>query len=244
MKDNDRNVHNNHRKRLRYRYAREGMDNFEDHEILELLLQYPIRNGDTNETAHHLINELGSFGEVFDADIEDITAVKGIGNSSAVFIKLMRELFDYYIEKKNERGNFFRTVSSVAVYCVEQYRNIVEETYSVLLFDMSDRLLGFEQLHDCSYDNWVTIARAVGKHVFSYNANNFILVRNAMDGKITPSREEGRGCLAIKSLFSKFNRSMIEYFIITDNRYMPVYKFVVENYAPDDEGYYVDDNGK
>ena len=206
------------------------MDNFEDHEILELLLQYPIRNGDTNETAHNLINEIGSFSGVFDAEIEEITATKGIGESSAVFLKLVRDLFDYYTVEKNEKGSRFRTVSSAARYSVEQYRNIVEETYSVMLFDMSDRLLGFEALPNCSFHDTNQIKRVVGKYVFAYNASVIILVRNATDGNIIPSDDEMRAYWDIKDFFKGFNRTLIEYFIISHNRYMPVGKYSRERY--------------
>ena len=229
MKNND-NIHSSHRKRLRNRYAREGIDNFEDHEILELLLQYPIRNGDTNETAHNLINEIGSFGGVFDAEIAETTAVKGIGESSAVFLKLVRDMFDYYMVEKNEKGSRFRTVTSAARYCVEQYRNIVEETYSVMLFDMSDRLLGFEALPNCSFHDPNSIRMAVGRLVFAYNANFFILVRNATDGSIVPSDKEIRTYLDLKECFSAFNRKLFEYFIIHRNRYMPVGKYYIDRY--------------
>ncbi len=230
MKSNGNNIHNSHRKRLRNRYAREGIDNFEDHEILELLLQYPIRNGDTNETAHNLINEIGSFGGVFDAEIEEITAAKGIGESSAVFLKLVRDLFDYYTVEKNKKGTRYRTVSSAARYCVEQYRNIVEETYSVMLFDMSDRLLGFEALPNCSFRDTLSIKKTVGKYVFAYNASDIILVRNATDGNLIPSDEEMGAYWNLRDFFGAFNRKLIEYFIISHNRYMPIGKYSIDRY--------------
>lgn len=228
MKDD--NIHKDHRRRLRTRYTREGLDNFEDHEILELLLHYPIKYIDTNELGHKLINGIGSFAEVLDADAEELSAINGIGNREASFLKIIRALCDHYVKEKEEKVTLFKTVQSVAEYCIEQYRGIVEETYSVLLFDVADKLLGFEVLQGCSYRDIDSLGKELGRYVFGYNADSFVLVRNAVDQSITPSKAEMDACLNLAELFGSFNRLLGEYFILSDCRYMPVIKYAREHY--------------
>ena len=53
-------MHENHRDRLKNRFLAEGLDAFEPHNILELLLFYSIPQKDTNEIAHALIERFGS----------------------------------------------------------------------------------------------------------------------------------------------------------------------------------------
>ena len=48
------NVHEGHRQRIRERFLKEGLENFHDHNILELLLFHSIPVKDTNEEAHPL----------------------------------------------------------------------------------------------------------------------------------------------------------------------------------------------
>ena len=50
------NPHKGHRQRVKSRALATGIDSFEDHQILELLLFYAIPMKDTNELAHALIN--------------------------------------------------------------------------------------------------------------------------------------------------------------------------------------------
>lgn len=228
LKRQEFNIHGNHRYRMRVRYAKEGLDNYEDHEILELLLHYPIRNGNTNETAHRLINTLGGFSKVFDADINDIAAVKGVGRSSAIFIKLVRELFDYYVNEKKKKATLFSSMTEVAEYCAERYKDVVDEMYSVMLFDVSGRLLGFERLYDCSFNDPDGIKKKVGYHLFTYNACSFILVRNALDEDVAPSQKETWAFREIMDFFKVFNRTMLEYLIITQDTYMPLCKYYYE----------------
>ena len=49
------NLHEGHRQRLKERFLREGLDHFEPHTVLELLLFYAVPQRDTNELAHRLI---------------------------------------------------------------------------------------------------------------------------------------------------------------------------------------------
>ena len=96
VKQEKKNVHEGHRDRLRQRFLQEGLENFQDHNVLELLLFYSIPRKDTNEEAHNLINRFGSLSGVFDASFEELCEVKGIGENSAALIKIMPELFKKY----------------------------------------------------------------------------------------------------------------------------------------------------
>ena len=55
------NVHVGHRDRMRERFLLAGPDGFADHELLEMLLYGVIPRGNTNEIAHRLLDEFGSF---------------------------------------------------------------------------------------------------------------------------------------------------------------------------------------
>ena len=48
-------IHDGHREKMRRRFLQGGLDNFADHEALELLLFYAIPRRDTNPIAHALI---------------------------------------------------------------------------------------------------------------------------------------------------------------------------------------------
>lgn len=85
----DKNVHAGHRNRVKRRYILGGLDTFEDHQMLELLLFYSISQGDTNVIAHELLDRFGSIDKVFDAPIEELCKVKGVGHQTASLIKLV-----------------------------------------------------------------------------------------------------------------------------------------------------------
>ena len=59
--------HAGHRGRMKKRYLEQGLDGFEDHEALELLLFYALPRVDVNPLAHALLKRFGSFHGVLDA---------------------------------------------------------------------------------------------------------------------------------------------------------------------------------
>lgn len=79
-------MHENHRLRLRRRYQTSGLDDFEDHNILELLLFSSIPRKDTNPIAHRLIDRFGSLRGVFAATEEELCSVEGVGIVTARMI--------------------------------------------------------------------------------------------------------------------------------------------------------------
>ena len=82
-------VHEGHRDRLKKRYLEQGLEGFNEVQMLELLLFYAIPRRDTNELAHRLLEHFGSLEAVFDASVRQLTAVEGIGQNAAILISLM-----------------------------------------------------------------------------------------------------------------------------------------------------------
>ena len=68
-------IHEGHRQRLLRRFLEEGLEHFEPHNKLELLLFYAIPRRDTNEIAHRLLKTFGSFSAVLDAPLEELQKV-------------------------------------------------------------------------------------------------------------------------------------------------------------------------
>ena len=87
-----KNLHAGHRQRVKARYLSEGLDAFEDHQVLELLLFYAVPRKDTNELAHRMIKEFGSLAGLFEADVKDIVRRCGVSEHTAILLTLIPSL--------------------------------------------------------------------------------------------------------------------------------------------------------
>lgn len=74
----NKNPHINHRKRLYALTEKIGIDNLTDIQAMELLLTYVIPRKDTNEIAHALLDEFGTFAGVLEAPISALEKIQGL----------------------------------------------------------------------------------------------------------------------------------------------------------------------
>ena len=72
-------THDGHRARMKARFVRCGLDNFDDHSVLELLLFYAVPRRDVNELAHALLDHFGTLDAVFEARGAEIDRVGKYG---------------------------------------------------------------------------------------------------------------------------------------------------------------------
>ena len=92
-------IHTGHRQRLKERFRKDGLDNFDELYVLELLLFYCIPRADTNPLAHRLLNEFGSLTAVLNATVEELEKIDGIGENN------LRQIFS---EQVHLIADFFR----------------------------------------------------------------------------------------------------------------------------------------
>ena len=69
------------------RLEKEGIDEFEPHEVLEFLLYYVDQRGDKNPVAHDLLERFGSLEDVLAADEHVLRGVGGVGSRGAFWLK-------------------------------------------------------------------------------------------------------------------------------------------------------------
>ncbi len=91
--------HSGHRQRM-YEKLREGK--LLEHERLEALLFNAVPRKNTNELAHRLLATFGTIRGLFDAEMEQLTSVNGVGESVASYLYLIGSFYKNYYETSGE----------------------------------------------------------------------------------------------------------------------------------------------
>ncbi len=214
-------VHNGHRGRLRARFLKHGLNGLEEHTILELLLCYAIPRRDTNELAHALINKFGSFAAVIDAPVEELMQVKGMGENSAVLLKMILPMSGYYLENKSAPGEIIDSTQKAGKYIMPKFfgkRN--EEVYMIALDDKR-KVIRCVQIGDGGIVNAVQIAvKRVVTEVVNANATAVILAHNHPGGVALPSLSDKRISSEIYNTLKMINVQMLDHIIVSDDDFV------------------------
>ena len=147
------NLHEGHRGRLKERFLEQGIDSFEPHNILELLLFYSIPRKDTNEIAHELLKSFGTLKGVFDADFNDLIKVDGIKENSATLLKLIPAIARAYATDKYSSNYVFDTAEKAGEFFLDKYVGEKNEIIYLLLLNNKFEMLDLVKLHEGSVNS-------------------------------------------------------------------------------------------
>ncbi|MBF0455770.1 MAG: DNA repair protein RadC [Magnetococcales bacterium] len=184
-------VHSGHRKRLRQRFFREGLEQFEDHQVLELLLFHAVPRRDTNEMAHLLLKRFGALSAVLEADPKDLASIPGMGESAVAFLALIPPLTRRYLTDSVSREKpTLNDSKKTNTYLTPLMAGRTEEVFYMLCLDNNCRLL-FPALISKGTVNEANIhIRHVVEAALRHKAASVIFAHNHPSGQLNPSRAD------------------------------------------------------
>lgn len=185
----DKNIHAGHRKRLRDKYIRSGIDSLDHHEALEVLIGYSIPRRETNSIAHRLINEFGSLKNVFRADFNELVKIDGVGEMTAALITLCGDIMDISRET-NYDEIILNSYDAVDEFCCNLFKYSTSEKFAVLFLDSSRKLLSYEIVSRGSVNSTEASIMKVLRYVMKHEPSAIILAHNHPSGNLEPSSED------------------------------------------------------
>lgn len=218
---NSGNLHGGHRKRLKDRFLRDGLDGFEKHNMLELLLFYAIPQRDTNPIAHALIKRFGSLSGVFSASVDELCQIDGISEHTAALIKLVPEIYRASLREtlKDER---YDSLNKIGRLLVRYYTGMTVETVYLVLLDNSYRLLDVVKVGEGSVNRVRLETRKLIEYALRPNVSMVVLAHNHPNGNATPSSDDIATTAEIANIFRSINVEFLEHLLVAGDRYEPL----------------------
>ena len=211
-------VHDGHRDRMRERFLMEGADGLADHELLEMLLYGTIPRGNTNEIAHKLLNEFGSFSNLIEAEPHEITKTAGIGEKSAIFLSLLHELVRRYEKEQLEQKPALTSISRALDYCEALLTHCVTERFYVLCLDSRRRIIHTAKVAEGTVGNCFVPPRTVVEKALRYHSTGVVFCHNHPRGSVRPSREDIDLTLQLKSMLDPLGVEVVDHIIVGENQ--------------------------
>ena len=218
------NIHKGHRERLRKRFLESG-ENFENHELLELLLTYSIPRRDTNRTAHILLSRFGSFENILMAELDELTEVEGVGEKTAVMLKLIGELNNRPSKTKRADRTVYDTEDKIGNLLLKKYKGKRREECHMMLFDGKRRMIGFKKLSEGSVNGTRVLVRTAVEYAYKQRACSVLISHNHPGGIACPTDSDMRVTDELRTAFKLMGINFDGHFIVADDDW-----YMIEGY--------------
>ena len=208
------NVHEGHRKRM-YKKLEEG--SYADHEWLEVLLYSVIPRLNTNELAHRLISKCGSLEAVFEASMEELQKIEGVGVKVAAFLVSIGKILPKYARISEERFTEAFTSSAFLPFVKKAYKDIYSEVVELYLLNGERQIIAKRRFSIESIYRVKVSPEEVIKFLASHEASGVVMVHNHPYGQAEPSEKDGQMTKNMQMLCSIHNRLLCDHFIYAPN---------------------------
>lgn len=228
MEKNER-LHEGHRSRLRQRFENEGLRDFQPHEALELLLFYSVPMKDTNELAHRLLDKFGSLDRVLDADISQLTRVEGVGYNTAVLLRLMPELAQYYAKVRFNKKVRIENSEEMGEYMCSRIGMFPYEAFAAAAFDSGRNEIAFEIISEGSVSQTEVQLRRLTEFAIRRRAEILVVAHNHVAGAPMPSHADREATRIMCRALLQIGIRVADHIIVSGDRY---YSFAMNDIMP------------
>ena len=208
-----------HRKRLREKFMKFGLEGFHDYEIVELLLTLGGSRRDCKQQAKEAIKRFKTLRGVLEAPPEELQKIEGIGPHSAFGIGLVQEVAREYLKEQMLEGPICRSSKEVFDYLSHSMRGLRKETFKVIFLDAQNRVIEAEDLFEGTLTASAIYPREVIRNAIKHNAASLIFAHNHPSGNPQPSDNDKETTRDLVFAGSIMQIEVLDHIIVGDNRY-------------------------
>ena len=215
-------IHDGHRQRMKERFLAEGLDNFSDIQVLELLLFYAVPRQDTNPIAHALLERFGTMAQVLETPVTELEKVKGVGHNAAVLLNLSTELGRRYQVSRMMQTRILASVEECGKYLVPRFFGRRNETVFILCLDAKCKVLGCVEVGEGSVNSAGVPVRRIVETALAYNATTVILAHNHPSGLALPSGEDVQTTHRVAAALNAVEISLADHIVVADDDFVSI----------------------
>ena len=179
-----------HRDRLRARFKESDGTALADYELLELYLFRSIPRRDVKPIAKALIHKFGSFSDVINAPISQLTEIKGVSEKIALDLHIIKAAANKIGQESIMGRPILSSWEALLDYCRGAMQYEKTEQFRVLFLDRKNRLIADEVLGKGTVDRAPVCPREVVKRALELESTAVILLHNHPSGDPTPSQSD------------------------------------------------------
>ena len=215
-------IHDGHRQRLKDRFRQEGLDKFDEIQVLELLLFYAIPQRHTNPLAHRLLDHFGSVAQVLQAPVEELEKISGVGANAATLLSLTTALARYYMVNRGTQTAILTSTEMCGDYLLPHFVGRRNETVFLLCLDAKCKVLCCKEVGEGSVNSASVPIRRIVEMALSMNATSVVLAHNHPSGLAIPSHEDVQTTKRLALALDAVEIDLVDHIVVADGEWVSI----------------------
>lgn len=179
-----------HRRRLRERFLKSGLDGFHDYEVIELLLTLATPRRDCKDAAKAALDRFKTFRGVMDAAPGELLEIKGLGPRNILGLRLIKAVLDRYLEEKVIGAEPLSNSRVLYDYLDASLGGQPVECVMAVFLDAKNRAIASRIIFEGTLTASSIYPREVVRAALGYHAAALILAHNHPSGDPQPSDDD------------------------------------------------------
>lgn len=216
MADKPKHRHTGHRERMKAEFLARGLEGWPDHRVLELLLFYTIPQGDVNDLAHELVERFGSLAGVLDASVEELKKVKGVGDHTAVFLRMLPAVLGRYQGARTRLSAIINSPEEAYAWLEPYFFGARNEMVYVLCLDGKRQVLGVRKVAEGSIELAEVNTRRIAEEAIGLRAAQIYVAHNHVSNLAIPSQADWLTTDALRGALRPIGIELIDHLVFVD----------------------------
>ena len=216
MADKPKHRHTGHRERMKAEFLARGLEGWPDHRVLELLLFYTIPQGDVNDLAHELVERFGSLAGVLDASVEELKKVKGVGDHTAVFLRMLPAVLGRYQGARTRLSAIINSPEEAYAWLEPYFFGARNEIVYVLCMDGKRQVLGVRKVAEGSIELAEVNTRRIAEEAIGLRAAQIYVAHNHVSNLAIPSQADWLTTDTLRGALRPIGIELIDHLVFVD----------------------------
>lgn len=217
------NMHEGHRSRM-YQKLKNG-DNLFEHELLEMLLFNAFPRKNTNPVAHALLKAFGSIRGVLSAEVEELCAVEGVGESVALYLKCIGKCTEYSKTSADVPVAVLKSYEDFKRFVMLRMRGKTQEILELYCLEKSGRIKRIFTFTTNEQSRVEVNSDRVAKAIATVKPYGILIAHNHLSGTSQPSENDDRFTMAVQLMCSMNNVNLQDHCIYASDSNIYSYFF-------------------
>ena len=204
--------------RPRERLLKHGAGALSEAELLAIFLRTGIAGKSAVELGRELIGRFGGLRRLFEAKLEEVGAIHGLGPAKYAQLQAVIEMARRSLSEQMGERDAMSSPRAVRDYLTLSLGGRDHEVFVATFLDAQNRLLGSEELFRGTLTQTSVYPREVVKTALRYNAAAVILAHNHPSGLAEPSRADEMLTQTLKQALALVDIKTLDHFIVAGSR--------------------------